>query len=267
MQTVCYTEIDGHKIISGFGKLVIDPVETRKAVKDVLHKTDEGKAVAAKQREIEEKAGEARAAMKAARIAQEAKKTNQTALKADESQLAYNAIQDLMSELKELLPPLNETRKRLMRDLAIYFVPKKGESHLPDSEIIQLAQKLSVIPAGHVLDIEGNILPDDRGKEYWHKSASIWSPGRIQKLGEVMPSGSKTQDALTEAERVEIEDQRISGMSAGAKAGEKATAELSALQEATNMRQELEIQGDSEALSKSQAEYEAEMALIAEKYA
>lgn len=267
MQTVCYRVIDGHKIITGFGKLVIDPVETRKAVKDIIHETDEGKAVASKQREIEEKAGVARAAMNAARIAQKAKKTNQAALKSDEAQAATEAIQNLMSELKELLPPLEEKRKELMRDRAVYFMPKKGESQISDPDLALLAQKFSVMPAGHVLDIEGKVLPDNRGIKYWHKSGSVWSPGRVQKLGEVMPSGAKTQDALTEAEEAQIEEQRVSALSAGAKAGEKATAELSALQEATNMRLELEIQGDTEALSKSQAEYEAEMALIAEKYA
>ena len=66
MKTIIYNEINGYKVIKGFGTPVIDPIETVKAVRPLLGASDEMKVIEAKRKLIIAARGKASEAFKAA---------------------------------------------------------------------------------------------------------------------------------------------------------------------------------------------------------
>jgi hypothetical protein len=266
MQTVIYRDIDGLKIISGFGRLVIDPIETGKAVKAAMSETPEAKAIASKQDELEEKLALVKSSYEKAGKALKAKKQAESDKYAAEYRIAAEAVEKIMAELRTLLPALEEARIRLTKDLAIYFIPKNGEIHKTDAEISVIRTKLQSLEDGSFLSLDGKEIADLRGKSYLTKKSGRWQHLSISILGEKFPAGAKQIDALTDADRGEIEAQRISELSAGQKQDERATAEISALNEAAFMKHRLEVQGSDDPLAESQAWYKNTMDELAKKY-
>ena len=91
------------------------------------------------------------------------------------------------------------------------------------------------------------------------------------KSDEDSPKWQKELDKdLTEEQRLEInediEKERISNLSAGEKTTEKAKTIDSLASQAAHMRSKLEIQNDPDALTKAQAWYDAEVAIVNQKY-
>ena len=281
MKTILYEEIDGIQVITGFGEPVIDPYATRPAVSAALHETTEFLAMKAK---MDEGLSHTEAAQVAYNAAMQSLRDEQAALKEGRTSEAtqHKAVSDVKSaeyrrakesvaicqaELKPLARAVAAKKKELIVDLAVYFEPRQGEILEDPAAVDLLAGQLSELAAtGQLLDMDGNVVEDNRGIGYWLKTGSTWSHHTIFKIGESVPAAGILPEALTATQRDEIEAQRVSDMSTTDRATEKAQALDIAIKAAASMRSELEIKADPEALAKSQAAYQDDVAAIEAKY-
>jgi hypothetical protein len=117
--------------------------------------------------------------------------------------------------------------------------------------------------------LTGDYIADFRGREYWIKGAR-WERRLIQALGELPPAGGIPPEALTDEQRQEISTQqevdRLAALTSAELAAEAERARAQALAQAAQMRSQLEIAGDPDALAKSQEYYQGELAAIEAKY-
>lgn len=253
MKTVLYKIIDGHKIITGFDRPTVDPVETNKVVAVIIKDTPEYQAAEAKKAEY---ADAARDMMAAAKIRDDAR--YKAAL------LVMSAYQD---ELKILARDLDAVIMRLRRERAIYFEPRQGEVIRTAAEIKTLSAAIQDRPEGICIALDGSHVEDNRGKVYFRRSGSKWNRTHIVRLGDKIPAKAVLAADVTDAQRAEIERDRISALSADVKAKEKNKAMEAAIKQATEMWSRLEIQGDQDALDKSKAWYTEEVATLEALYA
>jgi hypothetical protein len=269
-QTIITQEIDGIDVIKGFGKLAIEPIETRKVAAVAIQDTDEFKAVKEKQdarNESARKAGEEHAKMKAAKN----KTDKDKAWRACETH--RNMVSAFESEIKELLPALKKKEQQVRAENAVYFHPKRGEIAKTDAEIQALRDVLESVQGSGFVDIDGNILEDNRGSVVCTQVGAGpeqgWSINHITTIGVKIPANGILYGDLTADQKKEVDLQIEINQAVGMSDAEKAMAKESeidkAANEATVMRSKLEIQGASDALEQSQAWYNdrvAELDLI-----
>jgi hypothetical protein len=255
-QTVITQNIDGIEVIRGFGKLAIDPIETRKVAGIAIQETDEFKAVKEKQYDRNEsarKAGEEHTKMKSAKNKQDKDK----AWRACETH--RNMATGFEVEIKERLPALKKKEKEIRLTQAVYFEPKLGEHAKSDAEIDALRDKLASVQGLGFVDLDGNILEDNRGAIYCTESDGKWLITKILSIGVKVPSsailyGDLDADQKKEVD-LQIEINLASGMSAAEKVNAKAAADERAIVDAGNIDRSLQIQGSSpdDALAGAQA--------------
>ena len=238
-KTVLYKEIDGHKIIIGFDYPTIDPVETKKIVDVAIKDTPEYQA-------LEDKKAE---------FAQAVQDFNAAAKARDKEKFSHaqSAMKVRQEELKPLADEYAEKLVALRTEHAVYFEPRMGEVIRTSDEVKDLVAALEARPEGTFISLDGKTIQDNRGTVYFKKTSGKWKRTHIVKLGEEIPSGAKTEDALSASETVEIERQRIQALTPQEKASEKADALDKALIQAENMDRSLEIQGDPDHIAKSKA--------------
>lgn len=259
MRTIIFKQIDEHKIITGFGELQVDSVKTREVTTPIFQECAEFLVVHEKQIEFGEKEA----------IRQAAQKSGNTAL--------YNSTSEEMaviqSELVPLVKAMNERAQQIFTQNAVYFSPSGREILVDNDTLAILMQSFNDLKnqPGKKLDIDGNIIYDNRGVRYYEIIDNRWVLGVISKLGNEIPEGGKLETDLSEQEKQEITDQveteMIAGLSASDKELAKNTALDAVLSQSVQMRNELEIKGDAEALSKSQAWYQEQVTVVEEKYA
>ena len=248
MKTVLYAEIDGHEIISGFSEPVIEPVETAKIVNKALPETDEHKALEAKKAEYSE-----------------AIKARATAAKAQNKQAYEDALAAMNVRQKELRPlaeAYSEKIYALRREHAVYFETKSGEVVRPASEVEKLAKAIKDSPDGAFVKLDGSTVEDNRGAVFFRKVAKKWIRTRIVRLGDTVPGDAVLEAELTDTQHGEVERDRVAGLPDADRVKEKDAAMKDAIKAAADTRSALEIQGDADALKKSQAQYKADVARI-----
>ena len=251
-KTVLYSEIDGHKIITGFDRPTVDGVETSKIVNEAIKDTPEYQAVEAKKaeyaaaiKELSELRGKYKKGAKVPREAQE--KWNH----------ALGKMSVRQEELKPLARDLADKITTLRRSHAVYFTPRKGEVVKAANEVDGLMEAIKGRSDGILIAIDGSEVEDNRGRVYFRKSGGKWARTQIVRLGDKIPGDAVTEP--TEPQAAEIEIDRVAALPADVKAKEKERAMANAMISAAGMRSELEIQADPDALTKSQNWYQAEV--------
>jgi hypothetical protein len=265
MKTIRYQEIDGHKIVTGFDCLRMDPVATVKKVDQEIVKTEEYK-----------KQDDAIAAYRAVRSPKRATPRQlEAGLVFDPVDFArYQRERKAANELVcACADKLGAKRGEYMLAFREFFLPRKGE-HVPDDpevvEDMELAAKQT--PPGKRLDIDGNTIDDHRGKSYFTTKGDDVEEIKIKKLGEKPPAGAVTESELSDLHRRILERNRKKEQIAHLSPEERAAAaeaEINdAASEAAKARSMAEIKGVSAAtaLKDSQAQFEAAKAEIEAVY-
>ena len=261
-RTVIYRVIDGHKIIVGFDSPTIEPVETHKAVSKVVKDTPEYQACEAKKAEHGKAVDDLRAAKK--------RKDNPA------YQLALASMEIRQTELKALDTELRKKIVDLRGEHAVYFTPRPGEVIRDAVEVegtrdengdpIELGLACMVRNhnpgSGYFIALDGSMVEDNRGRVYFRKVSGKWTRTLIIKLGDKIPSDATLEGDLTEAEFNEYEIGRVSDLPTAEREKEKQKALTGALIASKNLRGELEIKSDPDALGKSQEMYQEREAKI-----
>jgi len=247
-------EIDGFEIITAFSSATIDPVATQKGVKPMIAKHKQVPAIEGKKRssnDLQQKIGV---------INREA-----TILWHDKTD-----IQKIADELIVLNGEVREDEKQLLRDNPVFFECNAGEYRFDAETTSELMSKFLAKSDTEQIDIEGETVADYRGKLFHLLVNGKWEKQTISKLAE-LPGEIEISDCdLSDEQLAEIEAQkekeRISKLMPVDKQKEINLAIDSAAGEAALMRNKLEIQGDVDALEKSQEFYQSEVEAINLKY-
>ena len=262
MKTRITQNIDGYDIIIGIGEAQIDGVATLPIVNEALKLTNEYKSVEAKKQELSVLINMTAQAMKNARDSKTQSDKNKYVAEYQQNLEKQKLVE---ADLKLLISPLQIKQQELVLKHAVYFTPKEGESIITDDEadVIETAM-VTATTNNKYLDINLKEICDNRGKIAWIKSGEKWSSREISKIGDEIKSGEITEINAEISEQLESE--RILKLTLAQKEAEK-TAIISGLASRANaMRGELEIQGDSKALVKSQDWYKAEVEKVQMKY-
>lgn len=262
MKTKITQNIDGYDIIIGIGEAQIDGVATMPIVENALRETAEYKSVEAKKQELSVVLNGAAQALKNARNSKTQSEKNGYVTEYQQSLEKSKAIE---SELKELIAPLQAKQQELILKHAVYFHPKQGESLITDDEATAIeTAMISATENNKFLDINLKEICDNRGKTAWIKSGGKWSKREITKIGDELKPGEITE--INDEIITQLEAERIAGLTPLEKSKEKAVIIQGLLAESIQMKTGLEIQGDKDALKKSQDWYNVEVSKVDEKY-
>lgn len=284
MKTIKLQNIDGYTVIKSVNPAggFIDPEETKKIVAVEIQKSETFQQIEAIKLQMRDIAIAAKVAYKAAN--QALFKARQVNPKAKSSAVAdaqwseYRAQMGKFREAQEALLPLAITLKSEISALtlkhAVYFNLQPGEEYREDAEADAIAEAMAAAAEKNaVLAIADKKLvevADYRGRKFWKKKAGAWTGAEITALAVEPVAGAIEDSTLTDDQRTEIaaqlEAERISKMKAADRDAEKAAALDGIAAQANAMRGKLEIMGDAEALSKSQAWYQEQSGKVVEKY-
>ena len=273
MKTIITQNIDSYDVVTALSEAggFIDPVETRKAIESKIKETETVKRVEAIHKQMNDLARQGTKLKSEVKELLKLGKKNEANQAYQKSNEKYAEMKDFEPELKSLFLKMKEEYRELMINNAIYFQPKPGEEFVEDAEAQEIKALLAeAIPAGQLVTKDKKKIADNRGRRYWKKSGSTWQMTEIYKLGDEPASGQTAESDLSESQRKEIttqlETERINKMSKADKAKEKEQIESGLRAQAVQMRNELEIAGDKDALKKAQDWLAAELAKIDEKY-
>lgn len=269
MKTIVHASIDGFEIVLGFGNAdgFIDPQATYAKIGELIRETGEAKAMQAASDALASRKAEYRELYGQYDIAR--MQGNQFAMQ--RTGLAIQSKQTEIDEAAAALPDLvtafEARRAKLFADHAEYAKPPQGEDLIADDAATALQGKFA-LKEGYALLMDGTTVPDLRGRVCWTQKP--WKRMEILKLGQDWPAGAIADDQLTDAQRqdiaVQIEADRVAGLTLAQKAEEVKAAQIQAATDAATLRSKLEITGDPSALEKSQAAYQQALAAISAKY-
>lgn len=264
--TVIYEEHDGQKIITGFGQLIIEPIETQKKldgyidekgqkVVGLMSETPEFKTIEEKKKLMGDKHKKAVLSWNSAVKANKSRNQKTAELHEKDWRQTGNEVQALMDELPELNDKLKAKRKEMFAEHAVYFKPRDGEEEITPEEIIRLVKLYKNRTEDSLLTVEGKEIMDIRGTQYFLNTGGKWEVLNILRLGEKIPPKGKIFADLTPSEAVEVERAIISGLTTPQKAQRHADALATALSDAKSLRNDLEIKKTPSPLSESQKWY------------
>lgn len=263
MKTVLYNVIDGLKIITGFALPTVDPVETNRIVDGYtdeqgefhpgkIHETPEHQAAEAKKAEFYQAIND----LKSAAVAKD--------------EVKYRNALEAMKVRQEELRPLARARAEKIIALrlqnAVHFEPRTGEVIMAAAEADERLEAIQNAPQGTLIALGGSIVEDNRGKVFFRRISGKWGRTHIVKLGDKIPSGAILEQDVTETQRTEIERDRVRALPEELRMKEREKVLSLVLKSAGAMRSDLEIQGDPDALQKSQDWYQAERARLETLY-
>lgn len=258
-KTLITRKLDGFDIITGFGSLSIDPMATRPVVASEIKNTDEFKAVKSAQ---DKRNAACILANTAGKKSKELLKTKpKDAEKFYRDRCNYlEMVKGHENEIKGALPACKAKEKELRGSMAVYFEPKAGEVAVDDSVVAELKGKM----ADGLVDINGNIIPDNRGVVYATKRAGKWSVVKIETLNVSVPKNATIYADLDDMQRkavdLQIEIDSAAGLNDAEKIMAKAAAGEASLSEAAGLRSRLEISGADDPLAESQEWYNSRLA-------
>lgn len=262
MKTRITQNIDGYDIIIGIGEAQIDGVATMPIVENALRETVEYKSVEAKKQELSIILNMAAQALKNARTAKTQSDKNKFVAEYQQNLEKSKAIEN---ELKELITPLQAKQQELILKHAVYFRPKEGEVIISTADAAKIENAMIAATVNNnFLDVNLQEICDNRGKTAWIKSSGKWQKREITKIGDEIKSGEITE--INDEIIAQLEVERIASLTPTERNKEKAAIIQGLLAESINMKTGLEIQGDSQALKKSQDWYNAEVKKVEALY-
>jgi hypothetical protein len=273
MKTIITQNIDGYDVITALSDAggFIDPVETRKAIENKIKETETVKRVEDIHKQMNDLARQGTKLKSEVKELLKLGKKNEANQAYQKSNEKYAEMKAFEPELKSLFLKMKEEYRELMISNAVYFQPKPGEEFVEDAEAEEIKTLLAeAAAAGQVVTKSKEKIVDNRGKEYWQKSAGKWHQSWIDKIG-FKPNESMIYiNDLSETQRAEIssqlETERISKMSKADKKVERDNKESGLRAQAVQMRNELEITNDKDALKKAQEWLAAELNKLDEVY-
>ena len=282
--------IDGIKTIIGLSELQVDPVETERAIKEEYQKSDEYQALAVRLTKIrsytqgintDEKSAARiflRAAQRLNKIVQDVKREDMNVCENEKLLELANlvmakrgSIKSIEAELPEVDVNLKQKRLELMNKHAVYFEPGKDDVKLSEIQVAEFRPKLKSRGKKQFLTLDGEIIDDNRGRiTYFKNSDDSWNIKTIAVLNEKIDSLAVFSEDLTDMQRQEVaeyqEAVRIAGLDVIKKSEELESMKEQAAGQAAFMRSKLEIQEDSDALTKAKDWYNAEVSKLEDKY-
>jgi hypothetical protein len=256
MRTLITEQIDGYTIVLGVDRPTVDAVTTRQKIDEKIADDPLILEIIEKQKQ----------AVLLAKEWGRCQKKRRLAAKSQTLEEQYNAT---CLEIGALHDKVDAKRFEMMQAEPIYFEPKLGELMVSDEVGADHLAKFPV-PHGKKLVMYGDYVTDLRGQKYWIKTDGHWEHLEIEKLGEEIPDGGLTVDEMTDETRIDIgqqlKDEYIRGLCGEEKQAELKKALAVALDQAAYMKSKLEIQGDTDALAKSQEWYKAETDRIQELF-
>lgn len=286
-------EIDGFQIVTGVDKKGIEPFETEKIVLPLLEESNEMIALKNKnnlinlymKKNVDIKANENRLLTqvmneKNIMIIQESDLTSEQTNILHKYQYSKNFNNSEIEKLKSNLPSLNENLQKkkiqLMQENAVYQETAKNQIDITKNQyddykikLISIRQYYNDTKKRRFLVSTGDIIDDNRGRVVWEKDDK-WKKRTLQFLSDVKESLEIWETELTEEQKQEIaaqvENERIAALSPEDKEAEKNAVIDAALKESVQMRNELEIKDETDALQIAQNWYNAEVLAIDERY-
>lgn len=282
-------EIDGYQIINGMHKKQIDQVRTNKLISMPLSETKEFKAIKGRMDQtkvynqniakykkqmdmvIETAAifnGIPKQAITENELTAEQKRKIQD-LK-DKVKFNNDQIFELQKDFPALNKALNEKRKQMTIENAIYFDQTGNTISISDDQYKKLKQdiidnqrKTKATGIKLLLTSTGEIIEDYRGKEVFMCVDGIWESRIIDNLNDKPDAIEILKESLTIEQQKEIaqqaENERIKSLTDEEKQNEKTVLAERLLNDSIAMKNKLEIQGDDQALQKSKDWYNAEI--------
>lgn len=247
-KTVLTEKIDDLEIVIAFDTQRKDPAATKNAVRKKLLELPEAKQLEQVAKDLEDKSR----AMKVA-----IRERDDTEIENLTTEIA--SLGSLIETLKDVI---RRKKKEYSETEAVYLDPPVGEYLLEEIQTEELQTKFDNLDPGHYLLIDGNVIEDLRGSEYWTKESGKWKRGTVEKLGQNIDEGKVRPDKLSKKDLEEIEADRVSDLSPEKKQAEKERRIEAAKNSAVLMRGRLELEDDPDALSKAKtflAEQKAEI--------
>jgi hypothetical protein len=288
MRTLRCEKVGEYLIFDRFDFAVIDPEMTRMANQKALSELSEKSAITQKIAEkfsYEKKRTQLESQI---RMARHKGNSIDSEVKSLETVRASTICCD--DELRKLNASLSSKTRDILRNNPV-FGHRRNEIRLSEDEYQELNSLASSLENEQivlkvewenlvVIDEKGKEpvkalfpklvdyekIPDLRGKIYFWKIAGLWEFSEAAtRLGDVpvIPDNAIEKDDLTSEQ---LEEVRIQCLSTENKEIEKNQILAEILTRAAIMKSELEIQGDADALTKSQKWHKEQVQLIEEKY-
>ena len=151
-----------------------------------------------------------------------------------------------------------------------YFNTIPGQCNVSDEEGEELEDKLRQLRDNERLTRAGEVVMDNRGREWFSFCGDMWQRGIIKTIGEALPDGAVWARDLSRDQAREIKDQEdcelVSRMSRESRQ-RAADAEIQKAKErAVMMRLEAEITEETEALDHARRYYQTELSRILQRY-
>jgi hypothetical protein len=264
MKTVISKRIDDHQVIIGFDRPVVDPVATKKFANDILEKDGDLKAIFNISEAIRTEESEynnlfySRGYINWAKLA-----------------IIRDTIERLRQEYRIKLNKVEIKRKNLEKENPVFFEPKFGEYIVSDS----VYKKINNVSTGDCQlkclkkiedGFDAYIVSNFRGKKFYEKTSEGWKEHVVKKLDDDIPLKAKEFKDLSIDERKEYQEQkdleRIKSMSLVKREQERDRKIEQQLRLSAVKKMEYEIQGDPDALEKSQEYFEKKKRELIERY-
>ncbi len=251
MKTVFYSNVDGYDICLGVSDAIVDPVATSIVIAEDLRSSEEAKAIAALDAQVD-------ALKQAQRFAS--------------SQATASALQVQIDDLSQgyaaLGAALDARRSALMAAKAVFFNPGAGESLITDD---QAAALLAAQGPNVKVKLDGTTIADFRGASYWTQAGGSWANTMITKLGDTVPAGAILDAALTDSDKAGIswqfEADRVASLSPAQKQAEAAQAQGAAKAAVAQVQAEVTAGVSTAAdLATAQATYQSTLAASNSNY-
>jgi len=288
--------IDGLEIITGIDKKQIDRVETEKRIKLQVEELKEFKAIKTRNEKSKLYNANIQSAIKAQKAIidtvaifkqipsgavtdsdltfQQRERMNDLKEKIDFNKAQIN---ELLKDLPALTEQLKQKKIQLLHGNAIYFEMPVNTINLLEKQAIEYLKLLNAnkivykkTKVKKLLTIDGNIIIDYRGEKVWSRVGNKWTSRVIAALTDRIDILEIMDIDLTDEQKQEIAEQeeteRINSLSEEERVNEIATLKESLLSQSISMKNKFEIQGDKEALKKSQEWYNMELIKLNGKY-
>ena len=163
---------------------------------------------------------------------------------------------------------------RAVRDYAranpVYFPHVPGERLVEPSQADEVEAKLKTLGKHERLTVDGTVIPDNRGRAYYHEQGGVWHRTQISTIGQTKPAGCRWEADLGEADLREIqyqeERQRIEKLTLTERRIQAAMEIEMAAKSCANMRSTLEIKGENNALAIARDQFEKLKLEIIQRY-
>ena len=214
------------------------------------------------------------------KVVQESDLTNQQIDILQKYQDSKNFNKSEVAKLRNDLPGLNDSlnkkRIQLIEENAVYQETAKNQIDITKNQyddykikLISIRQYYNDTKKRRFLVSTGDIIDDNRGRVVWEKDDK-WKKRTLRFLSDVKESLEIWETELTEEQRqeiaIQVENDRIAALSPEDKEAEKNVMIEAALKQSVQMRNELEILNESDALQTAQDWYNAEVLVIEERY-